>query len=318
MRLREERGSVVLTALVMTFLLGVTALAADVGLIYLERWQLSNATDAGALAGIQDLPGSPAQARQKAGEFFRHNQSDDAAVEIAIAPDNKEIRVAGSRTVSTFFARIFGVESAQVQTRAAAKVGTMKSVVGLAPLAIPDQTLLYGHQYILKLASHGAYLTPGVATSVLSGGYRVSGNFGAIALGGRGAHQYEMNLKYGYDTQLSVGDTVPTEPGNMAGPTVRGVEYRLSQCTHVPRCTVDNYRKDCPRLVTLPIIAGFGNGRSDVEILGFAAFLLEDTGNEGKGKGKASYVIGRFIKRLLPGEIGSGNDYGMSAYRLVE
>lgn len=308
----------VLTAALMIFMLGMLALAVDIGVIYVERWKLSNAVDAATLAGIQELPSRPDEASAQAISYFNRNETEDASVQVFITDDNREIRVTGQKSVPTYFAWLFGFEHAVVGAKAAARVGTVKSVVGLVPLAIPDQTLLYGHQYVLKLASHSAYLTPGVATSVLSGGFRVSGNFGAIALGGTGAHRYEQNLKYGYDVEIKVGDMVLTEPGNMAGPTVRAVQYRLSQCTHVPKCTVDNYHKDCPRLVTLPIVAGFGNGRSEVEVVGFAAFLLEDTGTEGQGKNKNSYIIGRFIRRLIPGEIGSGKDYGMSAYRLIE
>lgn len=314
----DEQGSILLIAAGIVFLLFMLALTVDIGFIYVQRWQLVNACDAAALASIQELPRYPRTAEEAAIEYFYDNIDGSAAVEVKITSDNKKIEVLGRKNLPTYFARLLGIDSVPVSAKSAASTGTMKTVTGLVPLAIPDQDLVYGHQYILKLGSPGSQIAPGVATSVLSGDFRVSGNFGAIALGGKGAHNYEMNLKYGYDAEINVGDILLTEPGNMAGPTVRGVEYRLSQCRHMPRCTVDKYHKDCPRLVILPVIDGFGNGRSEVRVLGFATFLLEDTGQEGQGNGKQSYILGRFIRRILPGEIGDGNDYGLAAYRLTE
>lgn len=315
---RDEQGSVVLTAAGIVFLLLMLALTVDIGFIYIHRWRLVNACDAAALAAIQELPRYPRAAEEAAVQYFHSNIGGKAAVEVAIAPDNKKITVVGRKDVPTYFARLLGIDTVSIKVKSAASTGTMKKVTGLVPVAIPDQELIYGHQYVLKLGSPGSHIAPGVATSVVSGDFRVSGNFGAIALGGKGAHNYEMNLKYGYDTEINVGDVLLTEPGNMAGPTRRGVQYRLDQCRHVPRCTVDNYHRDCPRLVIVPVVAGFGNGRSEVTVLGFATFLLEETGEEGKGNNKSSYILGRFIRRMLPGEIGDGGDYGLAAYRLIE
>ena len=50
----EDGAVAVITALLMVFLLGITAIVVDVGLIYAERFQLQNGADAAALAIAQD------------------------------------------------------------------------------------------------------------------------------------------------------------------------------------------------------------------------------------------------------------------------
>jgi hypothetical protein len=65
-----------------------------------------------------------------------------------------------------------------------------------------------------------------------------------------------------------------------------------------------------PRIVLVPIISPLGNGRSDVTILGFAAFYVQSmTGQE---------VKGYFINYTVPEAGGSGPSYGASTYLLLE
>ena len=53
---RGEKGQVLVTiALIMPVLLGIVALGVDVGYAYVQRRQMQNAADAGALAGVWEL-----------------------------------------------------------------------------------------------------------------------------------------------------------------------------------------------------------------------------------------------------------------------
>lgn len=69
------------------------------------------------------------------------------------------------------------------------------------------------------------------------------------------------------------------------------------------------------RIVTVPIIETWEsvNGRSDVIIIGFAAFWVEEV--EPNGNDKA--VIGRFIKLVRDGSFGPGEDFGIYGVKLV-
>lgn len=54
-RSQESGSTIIIIALAMTALLGLTALVVDVGYLYIERSRLQNAADAAALAGARDL-----------------------------------------------------------------------------------------------------------------------------------------------------------------------------------------------------------------------------------------------------------------------
>jgi len=303
--LSNEKGSVIVfVALAMVVLLGIAAIVVDVGLLYFNRIALSNAADAAALAGAQELPDNPGQAEAEAVSYAVKNGAEETRV-VTTFPDSHSIKVTVSRTVPLGFAKVFGIASSDVSASATATVGSLSAVWGAAPFVVPDQEFVYGQPYTLKYG----------------GGAGDHGNFGGLALGGRGASNYEDNIKYGYQGWLRMDECrevwLETEPGNMSGPTVRGVTYRISQCHHSPPCTFDHCAKDCPRVVVVPV-ADFNpeelHGRSQVRLVGFAAFFLEGV----SGPGNKCEVTGRFIRWVADGEPGGAGNYGVVATRLKE
>ncbi|NPV52386.1 MAG: Tad domain-containing protein [Firmicutes bacterium] len=300
--LKDERGSaIVVIALAMIVLLSFMAFVVDAGLLYLVRVRLVNGVDAAALAGVQALPEDPQKAESLAWEFAHRNGVPDTHLAVSVSEDKREIMVEASQGVDLNFARIFGLSKAKVGAKSRARVGVVTGIRGVVPLGVEKQAFEYGERYILKYGS-GEPEWPH------------SGNFGCLALGGRGAANYRRNLVEGYQDMLHVGDEVETEPGNMVGPT-SGIEERIAKCNHTPKCTYDNFVLGCPRLVYVPIIDSLDvHGRSKVRIVGFAAFFLEGV----EGHGGHSSVIGRFIKATADGEIGEGEDFGLRSYKLVE
>ena len=144
---RDERGiMLILFAALIAMLLAFAALAVDIGMIFTAQTQLQRAADSGALAGAGWLATSPGDfdgARTEA-EFFteRHEAIRDSididpALDIEF-PGDTLIRVWARRTearanpLSTFFARILGLDDVDVTVRAAAVV---------APAALIDQCL---------------------------------------------------------------------------------------------------------------------------------------------------------------------------------
>jgi len=313
---RSEEGTViVLVALLLTIFLSFLALVVDVGFLYLARNRLINALDAAALAGIQKLPDHPIEAKQVALDYADKNNLDTNKVSIQITDNNHQITVGTSRQVEMNFASVFGVDQVKVTAESGAKVGQVTAIRGAVPFGIVNQQFSYGEEYYLRYGSGQADEEDGAR----------NGNFGALALGGQGAKNYEQNLKNGYDGQLRIGQTITTEPGNMAGPTLRGVNERLDGCQELIPCTYDTVERGCPRLVFVPVIDQLGKGRSEATIVGFAAFFLEGTdskqqGKNGKSKGQSTYVEGRFINWLsTKGQLGSeGQDFGLRTVKLVE
>jgi hypothetical protein len=308
----EEGTVIVIVALLMTIFLGFLALVVDVGSLYLARVELVNALDATALAGVQKLPNNPQEAQEVATDYAIKNNLNTDDLTISIIDDNHQITVQGGEDVTMSFASVFGIEQVRVSADSKAKVGAITAIRGAVPFGVVNQDFAYGEKY---------YLRYGPGQDGETG--NLNGNFGALALGGQGANNYEENLASGYDSVLKIGQEVTTEPGNMAGPTTRGVEERIDGCEE----SYDSVEKGCPRLMFVPVIDELGNGRSEATIVGFAAFFLEGTDAEegngqgnNNGNGQDTYIEGRFISWLADsGEMGSaGSDFKLRTVKLVE
>ena len=107
-----------------------------------------------------------------------------------------------------------------------------------------------------------------------------------------------------------MGYIVDPKPGNISGPTTQGVNYRIQKD---PAATFETVQSGSPRIIVIPIVIGDPQGRDTVEIAGFAAFFLEGVG----GSGTENYVVGKFMREVLGGEIGVGTDFGAYGARLA-
>lgn len=300
--LREEKGqAMVLIALLTTVLLGITAFSFDMGNLQWQKRHIQNTADASALAGAQDLP----NAEDAAQRYAQLNGVPDA--DISVNPTNTDptkCEVVCTRNVQNTFARILGFNNTTVAARAVAGISSVNSVSGGAlPLGVEQQDFVYGQTYQLKEnAGAGQY----------------HGNFGCLALGDKnGANRYRDNLKYGYDGTLTVGDKVDTEPGNMAGPTVDGMNYRINQD---PTATYTTVQKGSPRLGVVPVVDTMDvNGRKEVTIVGFAVFFLESANTEGKGNNAKAAIYGKFMEMVVGNSTGGGQtSYGAYNVQLTE
>lgn len=313
--IKEERGTaVVMLALSMTVLVGMTALVADVGLAYLERARLQNAVDAAVLAGIGDLPGDPVQAREGALSYAEKNGVDREELEVTISLDNSFLEVSTQRPVQHFFARVFNPGGGVIQARAKAQVGGISAIGGAAPLAIENHNFFFGEVYLLKQGANPGEDGEEVYEYEYENPYR-QGFYGALALGGTGASRYENNLANGYAGVLYLGDIVPTESGNMSNPTKRAIDERIDRCEY--NCTKDNFRRDCPRILTIPVYDNpLGEKKlKEIQIVGFAAFFAEEV----LGQGNESKIFGYFVETIKTGDISqAAPDFGLRNGILVE
>lgn len=324
---RKHTGTVlVMVAILLVALLGLMALAVDISRLYIARQFLVNSCDASVLAGGMELPDQN-KASLMASQCANANTM--ATYQVSFPADGittqgaTKIRVDGQMNVSYCFANILGYQSRTVSAHAVVlRTSSIGWVNGQAvPWGVPyfdaqGKPYQYdnGVLYTLKTGSHNA-LTDGSTG-------KVGGNFFPLALerslgdGSSGARVYSNDIKWGFSGQVAVGDIVSTEPGNMVGPTRQAVisdsDSLFSRATASPWAddTWHNYDYGNPRVVILPIISPLGNGRTDVQILGFGAFWVDSI------QGQA--VKGYFISYTIPEAGGSGNDYGLSTFRLVE
>jgi hypothetical protein len=133
--LADDQGAIaVIMGVSLLVVLGFTVMAIDVGALFEERRTLQTAADAAALAGVQELPVSPAQAEALAGEYTDTNLVVDTDKEVVISStfgpnDTISVHIVNPET-ELFFASVFGFDSAPVPADAAAVVGSPSSIIG--------------------------------------------------------------------------------------------------------------------------------------------------------------------------------------------
>jgi len=299
---QKERGSVVvLVTLALTTLLGFCAIVTDVGLLYAEKTHLQNSVDAAALAGVQELPNNPTDAKNIAIDYATRNGVSD--VNVTFEANDAKIIVQATQQVPTYFARIWGITEEQVSVSAGAMMVPPTGLSGAVPLSIQEQNFVKGQKYVLKsgggFGTTDWYLDDDKNNAAKKSGEEsgTSGWYGALELTGTGANTYEMDLANGYTGTLSVGQILDVKHGNMSGPTADAIHTRFSRDTRVPKNTIDNYDRNAPQILYIPIvkiIAESGNSIQQVQIVGFAAFFLEGVA----GNGNDSVVTGWFIRTL--------------------
>lgn len=292
----NEQGSVaILVMLMMVVLLASTGAVIDVGVVLVNRTQLSNAMDYAALAGAQELPDNISDASAVATEYLIQNDVNPSDVTITVAPDGKAITITGNRPVEYSFLRIVGLDGTTVSAQSKVILGAVSSIKGgLRPFAIEDFPYTYGTEVVLKQGGGDGY----------------HGNYGVVALGGTGASNYEYNALYGYPGEVAVGDEIDTEPGNMAG-----VSNQLQEYINAIEDTFENHTRKSDRLWTVPLVDSLDvNGRKTVVVTGFAQVYVETIE---KKSGKIQ-ITARFIKFVVNGDIDTTLvDHGTYGVKLV-
>jgi hypothetical protein len=122
----KERGATLLmVAGMLVALLGVSAFAVDLGWIYLNTSRLQKAADAAALAGVVNLPASPAladvdaQAASGANDFIIGNPATNTFAS-QVLPENQYEVTLGTQ-VDLFFLRVLGFTDMDITRRSTAQ-----------------------------------------------------------------------------------------------------------------------------------------------------------------------------------------------------
>lgn len=292
-----QRGqALILVVMFMTALLGFASLVIDFSQMALDRRRIQNAVDAGALAGVQVLPKKPDLAVSAATQWALKNGAtgSEVAAPLVTKTNIKDdtITVTAARDVPFTFGRVLGINSREVTTTATAIVGSVVGGTGIMPFAIEDENgelpgigRLFGEEIAIKEADHDD-MGPG--------------NYGFVALDDKGGdNMREVIENGGSRTLYKVNDKIPTEPGQKVGPLRQGLEEWAD------RHNDDIYSSDCNdwdasheyisgklvidkqcqyRVILIPIIDAWPNGRKDVTILGFAQMYLHGFDEDSKEK----------------------------------
>lgn len=297
MKYIDDKGNIsVILCLVITVILAFAAYVVDIGVVYAEKIKLSNALDSAALAAALELPNNRDKAYDIAIEYLEKNNVNTENVNIVISNDNKSIEINGNKNVPHTFAKIFGVDSSNVETNSRVIIGSVKSATGgIRPFAVETFNYTYGDVVTIKEGAGDGY----------------NGNYGVVALGGSGASTAKYNVLYGYKGTLKVGDWIDTEPGNMSSVVSTVKNYIRNDYS-----TFDNFTRDSLRIWTMPLVDTLEvNGRGQVQVVGFAQFYVEGMTNNGGH----TEITGRFLQYVVNGEIDADLvEYGAYGAKLVK
>jgi putative Flp pilus-assembly TadE/G-like protein len=307
MRRKRDCGqATVITVLFMTVLLAMTAAVLDVGSWFRADRALQATVDAAALAGAQELPKNPGQAKTMALQYAGKNGGGVSSGAVKFSSkfvDNDTIEVTGEKPAPGFFSKLLGIDSVKVGATAKARTAGITKAKYVAPIVVHEkhpglqcdpnpcsgpQTLTYQH---LKQ----------------NGSPNGAGNFGFINLtgeSGNGTSEMGDWILHGYNDYLGIGDYDARTGNPFSSSHVKGsLEARLGDVLLFPI-----YRK----------LTGGGTG-AKYEIIGWVGFRI--TGMDLKGNNEK--LFGEFTEVIWEGiqtETGTGGpaDFGVKAVQLVE
>jgi hypothetical protein len=295
MRKLDNKGNAaIILCLLITAIFGFTALGLDIGLVYVEKTALTNALDSAALAASLELPNDETKIISIAEEYLRKNNIDPGDVVITIGSDKKSIQIEGNRKVKHLFAPIIGINNSVIYAKTKAVIAPAKVIAdGVRPFAVQKFDYVYGDLVTLKEDAGDGY----------------NGNYGPVALGGKGASVFRINTLYGYEGTISVGDYIDTEPGNMASVAMDIQNYINSE-----QSTYDNFPRDSIRAWVIPIVDTFDiNGRGQIKVVGFGKFFVEDV----QGQAGQIEIRGRFVKYVTSAVVDNSlSDTGLYGSKL--
>lgn len=310
----SERGAVsILVAILMVTLLGFAALAVDVGMLYAERTQDQNGSDAVALMIAQkcakDISDADCSTSSPLARSLANGNAPDGASNIAALVLDKAARTvkvtvgaqeAGKtpNSVSLFFARALGFSSAEVTAASRVQWGTPSTGTILLPLAIAQCKLnlipgsLAGAEQVLDMDSGGCGEIPG--------------GFGWIS-----------------DSDAKCGVTLTAGQANSAG-----AWFTSNTGASAPgECTAADMSKMNDQTVLFPLYdVATGNGSSGkYYVKGFASFHVTgyrfanyswSLSGTLKNKTIRGYFV-RYVSLSDAFELGGAPDYGTSIVRLT-
>jgi Flp pilus assembly protein TadG len=203
-QLRDESGQVILIlAVALILLLGISGLVMDVGNWYHVQRQAQAVADASALAAAQALPDATGAATASALDYASRNHGVLAAGDITYASayrPNDTVTVQVRRTEPTVFAKLFGFDTVSIKTTATARASNLLQAEFAAPFAIVNTQP--------ELAGPGCPCLHVPTTLDLEkigpGGFKIINIDGAHG-GNQGPNTIADWIQYGYDGSMALG-----------------------------------------------------------------------------------------------------------------
>jgi len=303
---QNQRGQAfVITILMITTLLGLSALVLDVGSWFRAHRSLQATADAAALAGAQALPDDPGNASSLANDYAARNTSGLTGLTVNLSQTylpNDTIRVHVSKPAEGFFSKVFGINSVDEGAAATARTAGMKSALYVAPIVVNQQ-----HPMLNNCG--GPCFGSSYQTTIPVGQTGAPGAFGLVNLdptsnGTSGASTLADWIVNGFNKYLDIG-------GYASDP---GVKFNSNQIQDAMTSRIGTEML-FPVYDTLT-----GNGsNAQYHIIGWVGFFVtgvDKHGNNGNVSGYFTRVIWTGIQASSAGA--GGPNLGARAVQLVD
>jgi len=279
----------------LVVLLGMCALAVDVGFWAQGKRSTQNSADASALAGAAFLGVDwPTAQTNASSEFTKNKASGDTATYTqgtTYIPDDT-IQVTVTRQAQTFFAKIFGKTS--VSLVSTAKATMVQNGGGALPWAVMNNPYVPGNTYEIYTdnsgPNNGAVRLPAwdTATSACT-----TGNVNGLG----GAQLYQAQITGGVVTTcpIIVNQVLDTKTGQNTGPTSAGIDARCSPLQAPSTIATFNggvtlLQPNSCQLVLLPVVINNQDGSNtwppqgagQVKVVSFSWWIIKDYTSGGK------------------------------------
>jgi hypothetical protein len=274
----DERGAVLaFVAAGLTVFLGIGALAVDLGHMMTTRTESQRVADFAALAGAAAFVQSPGPnvatvAEANASYLASQSTVNDVpvslqlgGVDVIVDVPNERVRVwvrntgARGNAIPTIFARMLGINTADIQTTAVAEASPASAVNCLLPIVVPDRwaentsnppadgpyswdpgTDDYYEAWNVDGSNASTYTgysdadngAPIILKPAGSPGYTNEDWYYVWRIGSNvGGNDYRLAVQTCADPTVTfaIGDSIWKEPGKMNGPTVQGFQELIDQ-----------------------------------------------------------------------------------------
>lgn len=172
---RDEYGAVaVITAIAIFVLLGITALALDVGMLWVNRRVTTSHADSAALASVVELreggtcSTAAVQAIVEAALTADGGDALDITSNVTCYPRAAKVAVEQTTEIDLAFAGIFGTDTYEVYARSIAEYGNVDSLPGLRPIGLCVNTAEY-QSYLLGTHNSPAMVNGQTGFATLTG-----------------------------------------------------------------------------------------------------------------------------------------------------
>jgi Flp pilus assembly protein TadG len=288
-----ERGqTLVLIVVFMMSLLGMAAMAIDVGSWYQTKRHLQADVDAAALAAAASIPLGPSSATTVATAEFNKNKISSSETAAITTPTVDSIQVVATYPAPTFFAHLFGKNTATIKATATATIQAAGSVRHhVSPYVVTRATYNNGHGTTLfSCDASGNCGTVDLPTASNTTGGSCSGSVYTGITGNIKsdlADQLDIgNVNIGGCLSPKTGDTQPSGNtiNNLPGSFSQDLQNLGNGNYQVSPQSWDDSQGLPPRLIYVPIVESFANGtNANVIITGLAWFYMTSATGSGQG-----------------------------------